>query len=120
METISLPVAVAKETIDSRYRIVIVVSQRARQLMEGNGPSVPTRYRKPATIALEEFLENKLEFFTGNEAQQAQREASRLGDEEMRHLAIQAKGKEITSEVNKKLSVYVDESNVKREHQSEK
>jgi DNA-directed RNA polymerase omega subunit len=118
MEIISLPIVVNEKQIDSRYRLVIVGSQRARQLMEGNGPAIQTRYKKTTTIALEEFLEGKLEFYTGKEARLAQREARRLREEEMRHQALQAKEREITNEINKELSVYVDDTHAKEEAES--
>jgi DNA-directed RNA polymerase omega subunit len=120
MEIISLPIVVDEKQVDSRYRLVIVGSQRARQLMEGNGPALQTRYKKATTIALEEFLESKLEFYTGKEARLAQREARRLREEEMRHQALQAKERQITSEISKELSVYVDDTpHVKEEAESE-
>ena len=119
MEIISVPIVVDEEKIDSRYRLVIATSQRARQLMEGNGPAIQTRYKKATTIALEEFLEGKLEIHTGKDAKQAQRESRRLREEEMRHQALQAKGREITSEISRELSVYVDDTHSKEKRESE-
>jgi DNA-directed RNA polymerase omega subunit len=119
MDITSLPIDVNEKKIDSRYRIVVVGSQRARQLMEGNGPALQTRYKKATTIALEEFLEGKLEFYTGKEARLAQRESRRLREEEMRHQALQAKEREITNEISKELSVYVDDTHPKTGSESE-
>ncbi len=119
MEVISLPVGVNKDEIDSRYRLVIIVSQRARQLMEGNPRVVSTRYRKMTTTALEEVMEKKLDFYTGKDARQAHREARRLHEEEMRHQALQAKEREISTEISKDLSVYVDDSESKKEAEAE-
>lgn len=110
MESASLPTVVNEMEIDSRYRLVIVTSQRARQIMGGHGPSIESRFKKATTVALEEFFEKKLEFYTGKEARQAQREARRLRDEELRHQAIQSRGREISSEISKELSVYVDDT----------
>ncbi len=118
MEIISLPIVVSENQVDSRYRLVIVVSQRAKQHMEGNGPALQTRYKKSTTIALEEFLESKLEYHTGKEARLAQREARRLREEEMRHQALQAKERTITHEISKELSVYVDDTQTKGKGES--
>ena len=119
MEIISLPVVVYEEKIDSRYRLVIVTSQRARQLMEGNGPAIQTRYKKATSVALEEFLEGKLEIYTGKEAIRiAQRDARRLREEEVRHQALQAKEREITSEISRELGVYVDDTQSREEAES--
>lgn len=109
MEIIALPIVVDEGKIDSRYRLVIVAAQRARQIMEGNGPAIQTRYTKATTIALEEFLEDKLEFFTGKEARLAQREAKRLREEELKHQALRAREREIASEISKELSELVRE-----------
>lgn len=119
MEIISVPIVVEEEKIDSRYRLVIATSQRARQLMEGNGPAIHTRYRKATTVALEEFLEGKLEIHTGKDAKQAQREARKLREEEIRHQALQAKEREITSEISRELSVYVDDTHSKVKAESD-
>lgn len=119
MEIVSQPIVPDLERIDSRYRLVIVASQRARQLMEGNHPRVSTRYKKATTVALEEFLEDQLEFYTGEKARTAQREARRLREEEMRAQALQARERDITSEIRKELSVYVDDSQTKEEAETE-
>ncbi len=86
--------------------------------MEGRTPQVETRYKKPTTIALQEYLEGKLEFYTGEEARTAQREARRLQDEEMRSRALKARERDINTEVKKELSVYVDDSERKEAPES--
>ncbi len=53
--------------IDSKYRLVHICVERAKQLIEGAKTMVKTKSIKPTTIALEEFLEGKLEFKRGEE-----------------------------------------------------
>jgi len=99
--------------VDSRYRIVAVASQRARQLAEGAKPAVETRYTKPTTIALQEFYNNKLEFLTGKEARLAQKEAKRLREEAMAAKALEARHAALSEEIKRDLSVYVEEGRAK-------
>ncbi len=47
---------------ESKYTLVIAISKRARQLIDGANPMVETTSNKPVTIALEELLEGKLEY----------------------------------------------------------
>jgi DNA-directed RNA polymerase subunit omega len=110
MEIIALPIEVdGNDKIDSRYRLVILAAQRARQLMEGGSPVSETRYAKSTTVGLEEVLENKVEFLTGKDARVAQREAKRLREEEIKSRALLEKEEEIASEIKKDLSVYLAE-----------
>ena len=47
---------------ESKYTMVMVVAKRARQIVDGAKPLVDTKSNKPVTIALEELLEDKIEF----------------------------------------------------------
>lgn len=47
---------------ESKYTLVMVVSKRARQIVDGSKSLVETNSLKPVTIALEELLEGKLEY----------------------------------------------------------
>lgn len=49
-----------REIDDSRYRIVMMVSKRARDLVDGANPLIPTKGAKPVTLALEEIMEGKV------------------------------------------------------------
>ena len=53
---------ILKEEGDSKYTMVMVVAKRARQLVDGAKPMVETKSNKPVTIALEELLEDKIEY----------------------------------------------------------
>ena len=115
MEIISLPVEADYSKIDSRYRLVIIASQRARQLMEGVRPTLQTRHHKASTIALEEVLGDQLEVLYGKEAKQAQREAKRLRDEMKTRQLLSEREEELASEIRKDLSVYLEESAKRQE-----
>lgn len=110
MEIISLPIEIGgDEDIDSRYRLVILAAQRARQIMEGVRPVELTRYGKATTIGLDEVLSKRVAFVTGKDARVAQREARRLKEEEMKSRALLEREQEIASEIKKDLSVYLSE-----------
>ena len=113
LDIISLPIVVENKKIDSRHRLVIMASQRARQIVEAPTAPVDTRYEKPTTVSIEEIMENRVTFFTGKEARQAMREAKRLREEEMKTQAMIAKEGEMITEIKKELSVYVDDSGVR-------
>ena len=110
MEIIELPIEIKGDQLDSRYRLVLIGAQRARQLMEGARASEDTKYLKATTVALEEFLDGELKFLTGKDARGAQREARKIRDEALRKRALIEREEEITNEIRKDLSVYVDDS----------
>lgn len=45
----------------SRYSLVIAVSKRARQIIEGDLPMIDTDSKKAVTIATNEFYQDKIE-----------------------------------------------------------
>ena len=51
--------------VDSVYRLVLVASERARQLSKGAKPLVTTNAKKAPTIALEEVLAGKVQYEDG-------------------------------------------------------
>lgn len=94
---------------DSRHRLVIAASQRAKYLMQGAKPQIATKFKKETTIALEEVLGGHVELLTGKEARQAMKEAKRTRETEIERLAA-AEVTEDAREIKKDLSVYVEES----------
>lgn len=50
--------------IDSKYRLILLAAQRAKQIQRGADPRVDLDPRKikPTTIALQEFEEDKVNF----------------------------------------------------------
>jgi DNA-directed RNA polymerase subunit omega len=104
--------------IDSRHRLVIATSQRAKHLMQGARPIDQPRYLKATSIALDEMLHQKVEFLTGKEARQAIKEAKRGKESEMERMAVAA-AREDAREIKKELSVYVDDSTKAAEGEAE-
>ena len=94
---------------DSRYRVVLVAAQRAKQLMRGTPHAQTSKFTKETSIALEEVLADNVEYLMGQEAREALREARRSLDGEFEP-ALLAEADEDTKEIKKQLSVYVDDS----------
>ena len=46
--------------VNSRYSIVMATSKRARQIIAGEEPLVPTKGRKPLSIAVDELNQGKI------------------------------------------------------------
>ena len=104
--------------IDSRHRLVIATSQRAKHLMQGARPMGQSKYSKASSVALEEMLNQKVAFLTGKEARQAIKEAKRGKDSEMERIAVAA-AREDVREIKKELSVFVDDSTKPAEAEGE-
>jgi DNA-directed RNA polymerase subunit omega len=110
VEIIELPIHLNEAELDSRYRLVVIGAQRARQLMEGARASEHTKYAKATTVGLEEFLAGELKYLTGKDARLAQRDARRKREELIRRRALLEREEEISAEIKKDLSVYIDDS----------
>lgn len=93
---------------DSRHRLVIVASQRAKHLTQGAKPTGPSRFTKEATVALDEVLRGKLKYLMGKEARDAMKEAKRGKEGETERLAMMTG--EDAREIKKELSNYVDDT----------
>jgi DNA-directed RNA polymerase subunit omega len=108
MDLTSLVTGIEELTIDSRYRVVIVTAQRARHLMQGALPMVPTKFNKEITVALQEVLGGKVEYITGKEARTALKEAR------MKETAPKPKlppiSKEDDEEIKRDVTQYLEES----------
>lgn len=113
MDIISLPVKMDKDKIDSRFRLVTLASQRAKDLSLGSKPKLPSKYTKVASQGILEAVENQLEFLTGEEAKTALEEAKKL---DMRRLLEtkkrEARVEELT-ELERDLKVYLHEKEEK-------
>ena len=95
---------------DSRYRVVLVAAQRAKQLMRGTTTQSQTsKFTKETSIALEEVLGHNVEYKVGQEARQALREAKGSLDREFEP-ALLGEADEDAKEIKQQLSVYVDDS----------
>ncbi len=53
--------------VNSRYSIVLAAAKRARQIIGGEEAMVPSRGKKPLSIAVEEIYKEKVKIFSGNE-----------------------------------------------------
>ncbi|MBE0425818.1 MAG: DNA-directed RNA polymerase subunit omega [Nitrospirae bacterium] len=109
MDIISLPVEYDHSKIDGRFRIIAIASQRAKELAVGVQPKVKTKSKKITTLAIEETINNTVEFLTGEEAKKAKEEAKRFDYRKL----LEEKKKEISSEdlteFEKDLKVYLHE-----------
>lgn len=106
MDVVSLPVDIEEASIDSRFRLVIVAAQRARQLMEGSNPLItPTPGQKETTIAIEEIASNTLDILYGEEAVTALREERRIRDEIKRRAIIAERESDGTTQARKDLNI---------------
>ena len=94
---------------DSRYRVVLVAAQRAKQLMRGTTHEQTSKFAKETSMALEEVLGGKVAYLMGQDARQALREAKRSPDGEFEP-ALLTEADEDTKEIKQQLSVYVDDS----------
>ena len=50
------------DKVDSRYTLVMLVSKRARQIVDGDTPKVNIKTTKPVTLALHEVYEDKVKY----------------------------------------------------------
>lgn len=75
---IYVPYEVAENTERSKYALVMILSKRARQIVEGAEPKIETNLKNPVSIAIEEYIENKIDF---NEEGKEYPEIENLKDE---------------------------------------
>ncbi|MCL0035697.1 DNA-directed RNA polymerase subunit omega, partial [Thermodesulfovibrionales bacterium] len=78
MDIISLPIEYDKKKIDSRYRLVVIAAQRARELSLGVKQKIQTESKKITTTAILETISGEIEFLTGKEAIVAKEKAERI------------------------------------------
>lgn len=109
IDALSLLSEYSYERFDSRHRLVIVASQRGKHLMQGAKPTGISKFTKETTIALDEVLQDRVEFLTGKEARQAMKDAKRGKESEVERMAMAATAED-AREIKKELSVYVDDS----------
>lgn len=107
LDIINLPIEYDRQKIDSRYRLSVIASQRARELALGAPPLIQTKAKKVTTQALIETATYALEFLTGKEAvaQIAKAEGidmKKMFSSKKRHI-------EDFSELEKDLKVYLHE-----------
>ena len=50
------------EKIKSKYMFILIAAERAKRILAGAQPKIETKHTKPTYIAIEELLQNKVEF----------------------------------------------------------
>lgn len=89
LDVISLPIEFDPEKFDSRYRLVIAVIKRAKELHQGVIPKVVTKATKVTSAALEEAVSGYVSVVTGKAAVKAIEKAERLTHKSIMDEAIQ-------------------------------
>ncbi|MBI5640353.1 MAG: DNA-directed RNA polymerase subunit omega [Nitrospirae bacterium] len=109
MDIISLPVEYDETNIDSKFRLVIIASQRAKEISMGAKPKIQTRTKKVTSIAIEEALDKHLEYLTGEEARIAKEEAGKFDYRKLLEDSRKLAASEDLTELEKDLKVYLHE-----------
>ncbi|MBF0538610.1 MAG: DNA-directed RNA polymerase subunit omega [Nitrospirae bacterium] len=109
MDIISLPIELEPDKIDGRFRLVNIITQRAKELAHRGKPKVVTKAKKITTIALEEAVAYALDFITGDEARQANEDAKKLDYKRFLEEKRRESEQEDLSELEKDLKFYLDE-----------
>jgi len=109
MDLISLPAEIDHQKIDGKFRLVHIAAQRAKELSLGGKPKVTTKAKKVTTVALEEALQDKLEYITGEEARIAKEKASKYDYRRLLEESKKIGSGEDLSELEKDLKVYLHE-----------
>ncbi len=109
MDLISLPAEIDHQKIDGKFRLVMMAAQRAKELAYGATPKVATKAKKVTTIAIEEALQDKLEYLTGEDARLAKEKASKYDYRRLLEESKKMGAGEDLSELEKDLKVYLHE-----------
>lgn len=104
-DIISLPIELDKTKIDSRYRLVLIASQRTAELSLGALPKIEKKAKKVTTTALLEVLSDNIEYITGEEAQKAREKVEQINVKKL----LEEKRRAIPdlSELERDLKVYL-------------
>jgi DNA-directed RNA polymerase subunit omega len=109
MDALSLLPQHHQKEFDSRYRIVLIAAQRAKQLMRGAEATRASKFSKETSMALEEVLGGSVPYLIGDEAKQAIRDA-KMAHQRPIDPALYAQPDENSQEIKKELSVYIDDT----------
>ncbi len=107
MDIISLPVDFDKKKIDSKFRLVAIASQRAKDLSLGTKPKIQTKSKKVTTVSIEEAASGLVEFLVGEEALKAREEAGKFDYRKLLEESKKAPSGEDLTELEKDLKVYL-------------
>ena len=109
MDALSLLPQHHQKEFDSRYRIVLIAAQRAKQLVRGGEPYLASKFSKDTSRALEEVLNGQVPYLIGQEAKEAIKIAKRVNERPI-DPALYAQPDENAQEIKKELSVYIDDT----------
>jgi DNA-directed RNA polymerase subunit omega len=109
MDTLSLLPKHNQKDFDSRFRIVLIAAQRAKQLVRGGEHYETSKFSKETSRALEEVLHGRVPYLIGEEAKEAIRNAKRSNERPI-DPALYAQPDENAQEIKKELSVYIDDT----------
>ena len=109
MDALSLLPQHHQKEFDSRYRIVLIAAQRAKQLVRGAESEGTSKFTKDTSRALEEVLAGSVPYLVGDEAKQAIRDA-KMASQRPIDPALYAQPDETAQEIKKELSVYIDDT----------
>jgi DNA-directed RNA polymerase subunit omega len=107
-----------QKQFDSRFRIVLIAAQRAKQMIQGPPTERASKFMKETSQALEEVLRGDVPFLIGSDARQALKEAHSIHEREFAP-ALLSQPDENAQEIQKELSVYIDDSPKSEEEESE-
>ncbi len=113
MDIVSLPIVFDRDILDSRFRLIVVATERARKLINGAKPCVPLKYLKESTVALEEIVSCDVDIVKGKEARKAIRDAMEQKKELAAGAAETAEEDQVKKEIEKELGNYVDDTDGK-------
>src|SRR5512139_2034814 len=108
MDIISLPIEYDKEKLGSRYRLVVIAGQRARDLSLGAEPKIKAKAKTVINTAIIETTLGAVEYLTGEEAAIAREKAAKIDYKKL----IEQRRKPLAtdlSELEKDLKVYLHE-----------
>lgn len=109
MDALSLLPQHHQKDFDSRYRIVLIAAQRAKQLVRGAESKGTSKFSKDTSMALEEVLGGSVPYLIGQDAKDAIREA-KMANQRPIDPALYAQPDENAQEIKKELSVYIDDT----------
>ena len=109
MDALSLLPEHDQTDFDSRYRIVLIAAQRAKQLVRGSESETKSKFSKNTSKALEEVLQGSVPYLIGQDARDAIRDA-RMANQRPIDPAMYAQPDETAKEIKKELSVYIDDT----------
>ncbi|NLI28655.1 MAG: DNA-directed RNA polymerase subunit omega [Nitrospiraceae bacterium] len=115
MDIITLPIEYDKKKIESKYRLAVIASQRARELALGSDPKLTKKAKKVTTSALLETISGEVKFITGDEAAAAREKADRIDFKKLIEERRKTSAGDL-SELEKDLKIYLHEREGASEH----